>query len=270
MLTWLRRRMGGPASIPDAGWRSACADVRLTAALPAERLPQLREAAAWFLHDKRFTGARDLDLDEADCLRIAILACLPVVNLGTDWLRGWSEVIVYPGPFRVRRHWHDEESGIVSEADDWLAGESWQHGPLILSLDDIREDLEDPYAGCNLVAHEIAHKLDMLDGHSDGVPPLPDRSRYRRWVATFQRSYETFCRTVDAGTPTLLDPYAAEAPDEFFAVASESYFSDPLGLRQAHPEVHAELHEFYGVELTPPRPRRGSPRPGLGTSYPDH
>lgn len=211
---------------------------------------RLRELATGFLHDKRFAGAHGLALDDEDCLRIALLACLPVVGLGPDWLRGWSEVIVYPGQFRVRREWHDEASGVVSEGDDWLAGESWQQGPLILSLDDIRADLDDPFAGYNLVAHEIAHKLDMLDGHADGVPPLPKRSDHRRWIGTFQREYDAFCTVVEKGHDTALDPYAAEAPDEFFAVASETFFSCPELLAQAHPAIHAELKAFYRVELS--------------------
>jgi Mlc titration factor MtfA (ptsG expression regulator) len=248
MLAWLRRR-STPQPIADADWRSACADIELTVGLDPGQLQRLRADCARFLHEKRFAASGGLELDGDDCLRIAVLACLPVLGLGYGWLRGWSEVIVYPGQFRVRRNWHDEASGVVSESEDWLAGESWQHGPLILSLDDIRADLDDPHAGFNLVAHEVAHKLDMLDGHSDGVPPLPDRASHRRWVEVFGRQFDAFRRQVDAGVETALDPYAAEAPDEFFAVASEAYFSAPGLLRQAHPEIHRELRAFYRVEL---------------------
>jgi Mlc titration factor MtfA (ptsG expression regulator) len=252
MLAWLRRHRATPSPIPDTDWRSACADIELTAGLDADQRLRLRADCARFLHEKRFAAAGELDLDDGDCLRIAVLACLPVLGLGYDWLRGWSEVIVYPGQFRVRRNWHDEASGVVSESEDWLAGESWQHGPLILSLEDIHADLEDPHAGFNLVAHEVAHKLDMLDGHSDGVPPLPDRAAHRTWVEAFEREFKAFRRLVDAGRDTVLDPYAAEAPDEFFAVASETYFSAPGLLREAHPDIHRELRTFYGVELVGP------------------
>lgn len=251
MLAWLTRRARTP-DIPDADWQAACADIRLTAGLdPSQRL-RLRADSARFLQDKRFAGAHELELGDADCLRIAMLACLPVVELGYDWLRGWTEVIVYPGQFRVRRQEHDADTGVVSEIDDWLAGESWQHGPLVLSLDDIAADLEDPHAGFNLVAHEIAHKLDMLDGVANGVPPQPDRAAAARWVACFQSEFDRFRRQVDAGADTMLDPYAAESPDEFFAVASETYFSAPAMLREAHPGIHRELRAFYRIELTVP------------------
>jgi hypothetical protein len=251
MLGWLKRKAPAAPLIPDRDWQDAIADVALCSRLTTSQRERLRAHVARFLHEKSFSAAHELELSAPECLRIAILACLPVTGLGYEWLRGWSEVIVYPAPFRVRRHWHDEDSGVVSEADDWLSGESWQHGPLILSLDDIHADLDDPFAGYNLIVHEIAHKLDMLDGHSDGVPPLPDREHYRRWVDAFQREYAAFCRQVESDNETPLDPYAAEAPDEFFAVASEAFFSAPELLAEHHPAIHAELKAFYGVELAP-------------------
>lgn len=251
MLGWLRRRADPPA-IPDMAWAEACADIHWLDGLPPSILDALRDLGARFLRDKHISGSHGLVLDDDDRLRIAILACLPVARLGYDWLRGWSQVIVYPGQFRVRRQWQDEDSGIVTEGDDWLAGESWQHGPLILSLDDIRADLDAPYDGFNLVAHEIAHKLDMLDGDSDGRPALADRQRARRWQQVFADEYARFCRQVEQGAETALDPYAAEAPDEFFAVTSETYFSAPDLLASQHPAIHAELRDFYGFELVLP------------------
>lgn len=249
MCAWFRKRRAAQVAIDDADWRSACEDIELTSRLSGDSVARLRDCVGHFLQHKRISGAAGLSLDSDDHLRIAILACLPVIGLGPDWLRGWSEVIVYPGQFRVRREEHDEESGIVSESHDWLAGEAWQQGPLILSLDDIRQDLDDPFSGNNLVAHEVAHKLDMLDGHVDGIPPLPDRDRHQRWQAVFQREFDSFRAAVDADEDTALDPYASESPDEFFAVTSEVYFSAPELLRQFHPAIHEELRQFYGVEL---------------------
>ncbi len=249
MRAWFRNQRNAQVAIDDADWRNACQDIELTSRLSEQARTRLRGHVGYFLRQKRFSGAAGLSLDDDDHLRIAMLACLPVTGLDPTWLRGWSEVIVYPGQFRVRREEYDEESGIVSESHDWLAGEAWQQGPLILSLDDIRQDLEDPFSGNNLVAHEVAHKLDMLDGHVDGVPPLPDRQRQQRWQAVFQHEFDVFRSSVDAGEDTMLDPYASESPDEFFAVTSEVYFSAPALLRQFHPAIHEELRQFYGVEL---------------------
>ena len=58
-------------------------------------------------------------------------------------------------------------------------------------------------------------------------------------------------RAVEAGRETVLDPYAAEAADEFHAVVSEYYFTAPDVLAEHHPEVHAAFARYYGA-VPPP------------------
>jgi len=80
------------------------------------------------------------------------------------------------------------------------------------------------------------------------TPPLP-RDWQRRWAADFQRAYEALCADVDAGRETAIDPYAAESPEEFFAVCTEHHFSDAATLQAAMPDVAAHLRRFYGAAL---------------------
>ena len=75
--------------------------------------------------------------------------------------------------------------------------------------------------------------------------PLP-RPWQRAWARDFQRAFDAFVAQVEAGTPTAIDSYAAEAPEEFFAVATEYHFSDPATLRAALPDVAAHLERLYG------------------------
>ena len=245
---WLGRlhdRLLPEHTVPEPLWRQALDRCSLLAERPPEQQAQLRTLAARFLADKRYAPARGLPLDDLRCLLIAVQACLPVLHLGYGRLRGWREVIVYPDAFRVRREHHDEATGVVTEGEDELAGEAWEHGPLVLSWADIEEDLDAPHAGLNVVVHEIAHKLDMQGGGSDGVPPLPAHVARRDWIVTFQRAYDAHCRAVERGRRTLIDPYAAEAADEYFAVVSELHFSAPAVLARAAPEVARLLRAFY-------------------------
>ena len=115
-------------------------------------------------------------------------------------------------------------------------------------IDERDFDLDDPYAGFCVAVHEMAHKLDALDGVLDGTPPLP-REWQRDWARDFQLDYDAFVAAVDAGREVAIDPYAAEAPEEFFAVCSEYHFSDAATLRSAMPEVAAHLQRFYGAPL---------------------
>ena len=185
-----------------------------------------------------------LELADGDRVLLAALCCLPLLEFGEQGLRGWSQLLVYPDAFRVRRS-HVDAAGVLHEWDDELAGEAWDHGPLVLSWADVRADLEEPDAGYCVAVHEMAHKLDVLDGELDGTPPLPG-AWHRQWARDFQRAYDAFCEQVDAGAETAIDPYAAEAPEEFFAVATEYHFSAPALLEEEMPEVAAHLARFYG------------------------
>src|SRR3546814_15823189 len=92
----------------------------------------------------------------------------------------------------------------------------------------------------------MAHKLDALDGVLDGTPPLP-RAWQREWARDFQAAFDAFAAEVDRGRDTAIDPYAAEAPEEFFAVGSEYHFSDPRLMQATLPAVAAHLARTYGA-----------------------
>ncbi|GMV28094.1 MAG: hypothetical protein AMXMBFR59_02190 [Rhodanobacteraceae bacterium] len=234
-----------PHPIDDDAWKRVVGECTLVAALAPEAAARLRALCGRFLADKRFSALSGAELDDHRCLLIAALACLPVLDLGYDYLRGWRQVLVYPGEFRVRREHHDEDTGVVTEGDDALIGEAWEHGPLVLSWADIEQDLADPHSGFNVVIHEIAHKLDMLGGGSDGVPPLPPWLPRTEWIRTFQQAYDRHCAAVDAGEDTAIDPYAAESPDEFFACLVEAWYSDAALVEAQMPAVAALLKRLF-------------------------
>jgi Mlc titration factor MtfA (ptsG expression regulator) len=230
----------------DGDWYRLLRRVRWARGLSPELQHRLRGLTERFLADKAITGAAGCRLTPERRRLIALLCCQPVLHLGFDWLQGWHELIVYPGQFGVRRHDYDEDTGVVAEWDDELVGESWDRGPLILAWAEVRADLVTPEAGYHVVAHEIAHKLDALDGSMDGTPPLPDAAFRAAWVRDFQAAYDALRSDVEAGREPPIDAYAAEAPDEFFAVTSEYHFSAPEILAAAMPAVAQRLAEFYG------------------------
>jgi Mlc titration factor MtfA (ptsG expression regulator) len=165
-----------------------------------------------------------------------------------DVYAGWVGIVVYPTEFRVRRQEVDED-GVMHEWDDELSGEAWPGGPVLLSWEDVTlgaaapEDGGEP--GYNVVIHEFAHKIDMLNGEADGYPaPHPDMDR-AAWSRVLESAYARFVGMVDREQETLLDPYAAEHPAEFFAVASEAFFTDPHALRKEFPALYDQLALFY-------------------------
>ena len=240
----LFRRLLRPDPIDDALWRDAVARVPFVSALDAARLAKLHAIATRFLHEKTITPIGELALDDAQRVQLAALCCLPLIEFGTEGLHGWSQLLVYPDAFRVNRT-HIDAAGVMHEWDDELIGEAWESGPVVLSWADIQADFESPRDGFCVAVHEIAHKLDALDGVLDGTPPLP-RAWQRDWARDFQEAYDSFADLVDRNRRTEIDPYAAEAPEEFFAVCTEYHFSDPRTLQRAMPKVAAHLERFYG------------------------
>jgi MtfA peptidase len=234
LTNWRRRRVLRRHHIDDALWHAA---THRLAFIP--QTPKLRELALLFLSEKEFSGAHGLDVTDAMRVSIAAQACLPILKLGLDWYAGFSGIVVYPGDFRVRRS-HTDEDGVVHEWDDELAGEAMPGGPVVLSWDAAAND-----PGMNVVIHEFAHKLDMLNGEADGLPPLHAGMDRAAWAAAFEQAYEGFCDAVERGKDTWLDPYAAEHPSEFFAVISEAFFEDPTETRRRYPDVYEQLKLFY-------------------------
>ena len=243
-LRWLRGLFARPDPIPAGQWQRIRASVPWVERLDCDRDDRLRALTAEFLHGKAITPVDGLILDPDQRCTLAALCCLPLLEFGAEGLHGWSQLIVYPDAFRVQRD-HVDAAGVLHLDDAELSGEAWDAGPLILSWADVCADIADAESGCCVAVHEMAHKLDMLDGAIDGTPPLP-REWQRAWARDFQSAYDAFVTQVDAGRETAIDPYAAEATDEFFAVCSEYHFSAPALLKREMPVVASHLERFYG------------------------
>ncbi len=243
LIDWLRGRQEAKP-IPDALWRATLADLPFLARLDDEERGRLRVLAQDFLAEKEFSTAGGLALTDAMCVSIAAQGCLPILNLGLEAYRGWVGIVVYPDEFVIPRSVEDE-FGVVHEYDDVASGEAWAGGPLLISW----RDAQMAGGGYNVVIHEFAHKLDMLNGDADGIPPLPDSLSRQHWEETLLAAYDGFCASVDEaeerGQETLLDPYAAENPGEFFAVMSEAFFETPQVLREEYPAFYEQLAVFY-------------------------
>lgn len=250
MFGWLRRSPPA-ATLDDDAWNRLRGELRLLDALPEADLARLRSRVARFLAEKQFHATHGQEIDVRLRLIVATQCCLPALHLPEDTLSGWRDVILYPGAFRARRHEHDEH-GVAHEFDEDLIGEAdEQSGPIILSVADIEADLAEPFSGVNVILHEIAHKIDARDGACDGVPAIPDLEARRQWIRVMQAAFDGLRAEVeaadaaDAEPETAIDPYAAEAPEEFFAVATEAYFSDPEALRAFDSAVFEEFRKFY-------------------------
>ncbi len=239
---WRRRRWLERARLPEIEWRATVAELPLLEGLHPAELEQLRDLATLFLREKALDPAGGLELTPEMRPLIAAQACLPILNLGLDYYQGWSAVILYPEGF-LTHHEYTDAVGLVHSVHRPLIGEAWERGPVILSWADIADSHNEP--GLNVVIHEMAHKLDLLTGEVNGLPPLHRDMAVTEWSRVFTAAYDDFCWKVDRGQPTALDPYAADSPGEFFAVISEAFFETPAAVAEAYPEVYGQLRAFY-------------------------
>ena len=138
-----------------------------------------------------------------------------------------------------------DEAGVVHDWEEVISGEAMDKGPVMLSWRDVRDAGALSEWGYNVVIHEFAHVLDMGDGVADGVPPLPTAAARDHWLAVLMPEYDRFCERVVCGYDTVLDPYGAEGPDEFFAVASEAFFVTPREMKEEQPALYRLLSSYY-------------------------
>ena len=231
-------------AIPDALWRLTLARLPFLAARSADDLAELRRLASLFLDQKEFTGAGGLDIDDAMAVCIATQAVLPVLRFGLAPYAGFVGIVVHADEVVARRETTDDD-GIVHAWDEVVSGEAMAGGPVMLSWRDVAESGESADGGYNVVIHEFAHVLDMGDGEADGMPPLTSVAEREAWAAVIDPAYERFCDQVDGGGETLLDPYGATSVEEFFAVASESFFVTPKEMRARQPDMYGLLARYY-------------------------
>ena len=243
---WLDSRIIQRSTITSTEWDQAFAMLPLLHGLTADKKRALRELAILFLHDKSFQGAHDLVITRQMGLIIALQACLPLLNLGIKRYKGWYSVIVYQSGFAPERVIRDEY-GVEHHVQSNLSGEAWLHGPVILSWDDTEH--AGIIDGENLVIHEFAHKLDMLNGQADGFPPLHRDMSSAAWAQAFSAGFNDFKHKCHRGKNIGINCYGASSPAEYFAVLSEVFFERPDVLQQHYAAVYDQLRMYYRQDV---------------------
>ncbi|WP_229792718.1 zinc-dependent peptidase [Rhodanobacter panaciterrae] len=238
---WRVRRIVARRPIAESLWKDALRRCPAAQRLGASDQATLRVLATLFLESKSLEPVQGLELGDADRVLLAAHACIPILKLGLDWYDGWHSIIVYPDAFIPRRTQTDA-AGVVHQTNTVMAGEAWGRGPVILSWADV---LSGKKPGHNVVIHEMAHKLDLLNGDANGFPPLHRRMDRRVWSRVFSSAWDRLKEDQRNGVELPIDPYALESPAEFFAVASEQFFETPATLREHLPDVYRQLEQFY-------------------------
>lgn len=197
------------------------------------------------LDEYSFEGVQDVEVTEELRLSVAAGAALLLHGRPSWELPGSSSVLFYPGRFN-----DDYYEGTGAAYD----GMAHQQGPIILTAPSVRASWAHGADGDNVVLHELAHLFDFDNEGADGVPSLVAPGSAANW----QTLVRTEMRRVRNGQ-SILRPYAAEAPSEFFAVAVETFFEQPARMARHHDELFEALVAFFHFD----------PRTGRRTASPD-
>ena len=261
MLSKLFRRNAHAPPVDRSTWESCLAQMPFLEELDGQTLERLIHLAEDFVRRKSFSGAQGFAVTDRVKASIALQACLPVLAIGLNAYDDFVEIIVYPDRFLTPRTQIDE-AGVVHESVEALSGEAMQGGPVVLAWPDADPAMGAP--GLSVVIHEFVHKLDMLDGLADGVPPMP-MSKRALWQTALHAAYDQFClmlEAVEAEIPPDVDPeseaadpyyarlpldaYAATDEAEFFAVSAEAFFTLPGAISQTFPDLARVFSDYCG------------------------
>ena len=200
-----------------------------------------------FIAEKDWEGCGGLQLTDEIRVTISAQACLLLLGLPHNYYQNVETIIVYPStvvPPRRKLGFFETALEPLEESHP-IIGQAFQQGPVIIIWDAALHGGRHPESGHNVVYHEFAHKLDMLDGAADGTPPLRDRAEYRDWVQTCSREYLRLKHDAGHGRKSFLYAYGATNEAEFFAVATEQFFDQPLLMIKNAPDLYRVLKEYY-------------------------
>lgn len=232
---------------------------------PAEKA-RMERLIGLFLTSMRWEGARGFTVTAEMQVLVAAQACLLLLGLPIDEFPATDAVILHPGTVRLRGE-HHLDGGVRAAGVLTLDGQAHYRGPVLLSWAAARAEMNAPRRGRNVVFHEFAHQLDMIDGSVDGTPPFSDDAARERWIAVCTEAFErrsgdpagesTASDTTDAPEvgavemgpfPQILRDYATTNPAEFFSVATEEFFCRPGALREAEPALYVQFAEYFGQD----------------------
>lgn len=245
-LTERRRARLLATRFPEAWCSILERNVRAYQRLSPIEQQRLRDLVTVFIAEKRWEGCAGLQVTDEMRVTIAGSACLLLLGRDHDLMRDVESILIYPSAVLVPApalSTLDARPRVVNEATAAL-GVAIGKGPVVLAWDAVLSGAVNPHDGRNVVIHEMAHKVDFLDGEADGTPPLESRQSRREWARVCEAAF----LALKDGQPHLLRDYAATNEAEFFAVASEVFFEKPSAMAREMPELYRLLRGFFQLD----------------------
>jgi len=218
-----RRRQLRAAPFPEAWRQILVSNVAMYPRLSEVEQDKLRGNVQVLVTEKNWEGCNGVVMTDEIRVTIAAQIGLLVLAFEEQYFDNVLSILVYPHSYTTRGTM-EAPGGLIVQGESLVIGQAVYRGPVILSWPDVIAGSRGPNWGHNVVFHEFAHQLDMLNGRSvDGTPPLDSQNQYDRWQQINDAEFSRLTHACRKGHPTLLDCYGATNPGEFFAVATECF-----------------------------------------------
>ncbi|MDA3926067.1 MAG: zinc-dependent peptidase [Kiritimatiellae bacterium] len=212
--------------------------------LDAAEREHLEDLIKVFINEKNFEGCGGLEITDEIKVTVAAQACLLLLNLENNYYDQLVSILVYPSGIN-HKGMSRNNNGLITEEEVPVSGLSSSGGVIVLSWTDTIGGSKNTEDGNNVVFHEFAHQLDLLSGAVNGAPVLSSISEYRDWGRILTKEYKKLQTDVSKHRKSVIRPYGATAPAEFFAVVTEIFFEKPHQLKEDHPELYEEFKAYY-------------------------
>lgn len=271
LLKWLKRRRRRrivAQPFPDEWDAILAANVFFDRQLSNQKRARLRKLIQVFVAEKNWEGCRGLEMTDEIKVTVSAQACLMVLGLDDVYFDHVLSVLVYPDSY-VAHGVQTTQGGVVVEGGQVRLGEAWWRGPVILSWSDALAGGRDETADRNLVIHEFAHQLDMMNGRTlDGTPPLESDEQLKQWIKVLGPEYDQLVDACRRGHRGFIDCYGATNVAEFFAVLTEVFFQRPRSLRKHHSQVYDVLRKCFRLDPVLWSSETADPEGGPSPSWP--
>jgi len=211
-------------------------DVAFYPHLPENKREDFLNKLKIFVWEKYFFGAGGMELTEKVKVLIAAAAARLILFLDDSHYDRLTEIVVYPHDYK-----HPDEKEVI------YLGEAHTWGTVVLSWPALLRGLQNPLRWEDVATHEFAHVLDVATGRFNGTPNLRSRKAHKKWSEVMAKYFLKLREGGPFEQPSISN-YGAQSEAEYFAVATEAFFSNTRAFKRDVPEVFELFKAFFGWE----------------------
>lgn len=251
IFSWLRRRRRRKllaVPLPDRWKQIIVENVWQASHLTESQMIQLHDFVRIFVSEKNWEGCNGFQITDEAKVTVAAQAALLAFGEHGRYFDHVLSILIYPSEF-VAKDRETNSAGVVVESDTAMLGQAVWRGPVLLSWPQVLTGGRRRPWGSNLVLHEFAHQLDMMNGqHVDGLPPISSRDELQRWQAVMKPEFEQLRRDCRHRHRTVLDCYGTTNEAEFLAVLVEAFFERSAAMKERHSAAYELLSDYFQVD----------------------